>query len=86
MFSLKRGNAMLVVVAVFTIVLGVGGFMVLRISQNVLKKTAAIENNATGRAITNVVSQNGNYQNPFETTAQTANPFEDYQNPFDDIK
>ena len=82
----KKGNVAILLVAILTVVLFAGGFMVLRASQNVMKKAANFQNTAAGRPVTTVASQSNDYENPFTTTAQTANPFDEYQNPFDEIQ
>lgn len=82
----KRGNVTLIFICVFTVVLVVSGFLVLRISQNVAKKTAFLEKAVSGRPLTTTATTSQQYQNPFDATTQASNPFDDYENPFDTVQ
>ncbi len=75
----QKGGVFIVLVIFFVAVAGVASFVVYK---SVSTSSKRISEKAE---VLNVALQT-NYENPFDENAQYENPFDEYQNPFDELK
>ena len=75
----QKGNIFLFLVILFAVVTLIAGLVIYKTFTNSTKKLAQ-----STEAID--VALKTEYQNPFDKKTQYTNPFNDYQNPFDQIK
>ena len=75
----QTGNILLLLVIFFSVVTVIAGLVIYKTFTNTTKKLAQKTESLD-------VSLKTEYQNPFDKNTQYTNPFNDYQNPFDQIK
>ena len=75
----ERGSVFVFLVFVFLAIAGVATILIYQTFQNSSKKISK-------QSETLSVALKTEYQNPFDKSTQYQNPFNDYHNPFDELK
>ncbi len=75
----QKGSILVILVLLFVAIAGIAAVIVYRTVTTSTKKLAQ-------KAEVLNVALKSDYQNPFDKNSQYENPFNDYHNPFDDLK